>query len=260
MLGATLGNGLAGVPICGRDHPPSVVVNETLPAGSHAVAHHFWATGRQYSIDRMWVEYFIDGESKPSIAFQPSMMCGLAFPTRIAHDYEYAAGGLCGKSAPVGGWWNTFPIPFYTSLIVTVRADAVDGAGCFGGYVNIRATPGLPLILPQSGVPLPMGTLLHLQRNAFAVRQPYEFVPVASLERGQQGLIMMTSWAVEARPVGGAAKGGGYIEGCWNLHRRANESYPGLVVGTGVRTMPLARALLAHAPARSSRTPVPTHR
>ena len=50
------------------------------------------------------------------------MMCGLGFPTQIAKDFEYSAGGLCGKTAPVGGWSNTFPIPFYKSAVVTVRA------------------------------------------------------------------------------------------------------------------------------------------
>ena len=38
----------------------------------------------------------------------------------------------------------------------------------------------------------------------------------------------------QAFPVGGAAAGGGYIEGCWNLFRSSAEAYPGLVVGTGV--------------------------
>merc|ERR1711972_745310 len=45
---------------------------------------------------------------------------------------------------------------------------------------------------------------------------------------------MMNSWAVQAKPVGGVAIGGGYIEGCWNFYGTNNTSYPGLVVGTGV--------------------------
>ena len=65
------------------------------------------------------------------------MMCGMGFPSRIAKDFEYAADGMCGKTAPVGGWWNTFPVPFYKSIKVTVRADPIDGgAGCFGGCVE----------------------------------------------------------------------------------------------------------------------------
>ena len=44
----------------------------------------------------------------------------------------------------------------------------------------------------------------------------------------------MSTLSVETQPVGGDKAGGGYIEGCWNFFRSANESYPGLVVGTGV--------------------------
>lgn len=235
-FGATFGNGLAGVPICGSSKPPSLIVNHTLAAGeTHGVLHHFWTTGAQFAIDRMWVEYFIDGEVNASISFQPSMMCGFAFPTHIKPNHEYSAGGLCGKSAPVGGWFNTFPIPFYKSAVVTVRADPIDGSGCFGGYVNVRGTVGLPLVLPISGVPLPMpGTRLTLQRNPMAVRQPLEYVKLAELPAGQPGMVFQVAWAVETKPVGGPQAGGGYIEGCWQFYRQANESFPGLVVGTGV--------------------------
>lgn len=232
-LGETIGNGLAGVPICGASKPHSVAVNYTLPVGeTHGVLHHFWCTGARTKIDRMWVDYYIDGEASPSISFQPSMMCGLAFPTERTD--EYSAGGLCGKSAPVGGWWNTFPIPFYKSAVVKVRADPVDGDGCFGGYVNIRGTVGMPLVLPQSGVALPQGTKMVLQKNPLAVRQPLEYVDLAELPAGQKGMVFQTSWAVQTDPVGGSAAGGGYIEGCWQFYRRATEAFPGLVVGTGV--------------------------
>ena len=231
----TFGNGLAGVPVCGASKPPTVILNYTLPANAtHGVLHHFWSTGAPLLVDRMWVEYFIDGEAAPSIAFQPSMMCGLHFPELVAHDYEYSAGGLCGKSAPVGGFSNVFPIPFYASVLVTARADPADGDGCFGAYLNVRGTVELPLAVPGSGRPLPLGSRLVLQRNAPAERQPLDFVAVAALPAGTRGEVFLTAWAVEAQPEGGPAAGGGYIEGCWNFHRAAAEPYPGLVVGTGV--------------------------
>ena len=232
--GGTIGNGLAQVPICGSARAPQVVVNHTLaPGETHGVMHHFWATGAPTKIDQMHVEYWIDGEATPSISFQPSMMCGFAFPEHIPHNKEYSAGGLCGKTAPVGGWWNTFPIPFYKSVVVTVRAD-FEGTDCFGGYVNIRGTAGLPLVLPGSSLPLPIGSRMVLQRNELAVRQPLEYVTVAELPAGSRGMVFQTTWAVETQPTGGASAGGGYIEGCWTFYRAHNESFPGLVVGTGV--------------------------
>jgi hypothetical protein len=240
-FGPTFGNGIAGVPVCGSSRAPQNIVNHTLSAGeTHGVLHHFWVTGADVQVGRMWVDYFIDGEATPSISFQPAMMCGLAFPERLAAsaaapNKEYAAGALCGKTAPSGGWYNTFPVPFYESVLVQVRADeALDGPGCFNGYVNVRGTVGLPLALPGSGVPLPAGARLWLQRNEMAARQPLEYVTVAQLAPGQAGMVFLTAFGVEAQPVGGSGAGGGYIEGCWTFYRQHNEPFPGLVVGTGV--------------------------
>ena len=223
------------------------MINHTLDSAkgeASATLHHFWLTGARDKIDRVWVEYYIDGEETPSIAFQPSMMCGVAFPkSLVPPTKEFGAGAICGKTAPVGGWFNTIPVPFYKSALVTVRADPQDGDGCFGGYLNVRGTVNLPAVMPGSGLPLPADSdggfaklrpRLWLQRNEMAVRQPLEYVTVAQLPAGTRGVVLGTSWAVESRPVGGSGAGGGYIEGCWTFYRAHNESFPGLVVGTGV--------------------------
>lgn len=84
-------------------------------------------------------EYYIDGETTPSIAFQPALMCGMAFPARIEPTDMYSAGGMCGKNAAVGGWFNTFPIPFSKSILVLARNP---NKGCTNGYINVRGTEG----------------------------------------------------------------------------------------------------------------------
>eukprot|EP00039_Didymoeca_costata_P010886 m.148378 g.148378 ORF g.148378 m.148378 type:complete len:579 (-) comp14996_c0_seq8:98-1834(-) len=229
QIGATFGNGIAGIPICPQG---SVVLNYTLtPGATHGVLHHFWATGAQHWIDMIHMEYYIDGEQNASIVFQPSFMCGLAFPTLVNNTYIYQAGELCGKNAPVGGWYNTFPIPFSKSVLVLARSPDTK---CLGGYINVRGTENLPVVLPGSGIPLPSTARLSLQKNNWAVRQPQEFIPIASLPAGTKGMMFQTTFAVETAPVGGDQAGGGYIEGCWSFYRQHNESYPGLVVGTGV--------------------------
>lgn len=231
FLGPTFGSGLAGVQICPGN---TVILNHSLGAdANNGVLHHFWTTGAISSIDRIHVEYYVDGELTPSISFQPALMCGVGFPKYYNSSREYSAGELCGKSAPVGGWWNTFPIPFQKSIVVTARPDPADSSECINGYLNVRGTENLPVMLP-GGLTLPSSARLILQKNEWATRQPYEFVNVISLPAHQNGLIFMSSLFVEARPVGGSKAGGGYIEGCWNLINGANSSYPGLVVGTGV--------------------------
>ena len=79
--------------------------------------------------------YYVDGEETPSIAFQPALMCGQAFPDRIKPTDMYSAGGMCGKNAAVGGWFNTFPVPFSKTILVLARGQQ---SGCAGGYINIR--------------------------------------------------------------------------------------------------------------------------
>ena len=233
QVGPTFGTGLAGVMICSA---PLTILNYTSTSSTN-VLQHFWVTGAAGVIDRVWIEYYIDNETTPSISFQPAMMCGMGFPQFIPdQNYEYSAGGLCGKTAPVGGWSNTFQIPFAKNAIVTMRLDSVDGVNgkCQWSYVNIRGTVGMPLQVPGMGG-LNNDARLILQKNVLSTRQPYDFVTIASLPVGTKGVIMATSWAVEAQPVGGPSAGGGYIEGCWNFYSNASEViYPGLVVGTGV--------------------------
>jgi len=231
-FGPTFGSGLAGVQIC---HGNTTLLNYTLSSGAtHGVLHHFWTTGGQHQIDRIHVHYYIDGEKTPSISFQPALMCGQAFPELIDQKFLYHAGQLCGKSAPVGGWWNTFPIPFQKSVLVTAAPDPQDSAaGCIGGYTNIRGTENLPVTLP-GGIPLSPTARLHLQKNTWATRNPRDFVNIVDMPAGTMGSVFMTSFAVSTKPVGGSGAGGGYIEGCWSFYPKHDTPYPGVVVGTGV--------------------------
>jgi len=227
--GVTFGNGIAGIPICDTG---SVVLNHTVSDGAtHGVMHHFWTTGAEHIIDMIQMEYYIDGETTPSIAFQPALMCGMAFPARIDPTDIYSAGGMCGKNAAVGGWFNTFPIPFSKSILVLARNP---NKGCTNGYINVRGTEGMPVVVPGSGIALPSTARLHLQKNDWAIHQPNTFVNVSSFPAGTKGLHFQTTWAVELQPVGGSGAGGAYIEGCWHFYRQHDEAYPGLVIGTGV--------------------------
>ena len=67
-IGKSFGNGVPGFPLCAE---PVTLLNHTVSDGStHAVLHHFWSTGAALKVDRLWVEYFVDGEGVPSISYQ----------------------------------------------------------------------------------------------------------------------------------------------------------------------------------------------
>jgi hypothetical protein len=253
MIGRTFGSGLAGLDVCqgtaaaGGGPVDTVLLNYTVsgnslasgdPTATHGVLTHFWVTGDAPAIDEVWVSYFVDGEASPSIEFQPGAMCGDFFPEQLNRTvpFLYSAGTLCGRNANAGGWFNTFPVPFGRSVVVTARPSAPWAAahGCLHSYFNVRGTEGLPLTLPISGTPLPSAARLTLQRTDWTLRQPLEYVNVTSNPPGQRGLIFLVGFGVEARPAGGAAVGGGYIEGCWQFYRAAAEPFPGMVVGTGL--------------------------
>ena len=243
-LGRTFGNAQAGLMICAGSAPsgPSdtTILNYTLSAGaSHGVLTHFWLTGDAPMIDEVWVSYFIDGEDSPSIEFQPSAMCGQFFPEHVPGPNAtrpFSAGPMCGRNANVGGWFNTFPVPFGRSVVVTARPAAawVAQQGCLHSYLNVRGTEDLPVTLPLSGTPLPSTARLTLQRSDWHEVQPLEYVNITTNAPGTRGLVFMVSFAVQACPLGGARVGGGYIEGCWQFYRERSEPFPGLVVGTGL--------------------------
>ena len=209
-------------------------------ASTHGVLHHFWITGNHGpgQIDEAWISYYVDGEPTPSIEFQPARMCGQFFPEmQPSNDTAlYSAGSLCGRNSNVGGWFNTFPVPFARSIVVTARPAAAWAVqyGCLHSYINVRGTEGLPVVLPLSGVALPPTARLQLQRHEWAERQALEYVNVTTNAAGERGMVFMVGFAVEAKPLGGTAVGGGYIEGCWQFYRQRDEAFPGLVVGTGL--------------------------
>lgn len=111
---------------------------------AHLSMHHAqWVTGQQHVIDDVWVEYYIDGETTPSIAFQPAFMCGLAFPSQVsqvpcchlpkhihsrthAHmhtrDYERF---MCNTALPLRVLFNHFEPNFSLNSDSTTRNDVL---------------------------------------------------------------------------------------------------------------------------------------
>jgi len=229
----TFGVGLpAGrVPVCPA---PLTLLNHTLSAGSDlGVLSHFWATG---DVDaNVLVEVYIDGEAAPSLAFEPSLACGQGFPAAISADPIspgglYSAGAKMGKSGAVGGWWLKAKVPFQASLAVTIRQIA-DTGSCTYAYILLRGhevAPGDAGVVLSSGLALPRAARLSLQKIENAVFPALSLVSVANVSKGLAAVLWLSTVSLSTRPAGN-----NYIEGCWHLLRAANESFPGLVVGTG---------------------------
>lgn len=132
---------------------------------------------------------------------------GTAFPTMLNSTSLYSAGQLCGRNTPIG-WFNTFPIPFGASVVVTVQS-----ATAVTLYTNLRGSENLPVVLPGSGIPLPATARLKSSFIPLSEFQPHNLVALYNASAGKVGLVFSLNFGVQASPVGGPSAGGGYIEG-----------------------------------------------
>lgn len=227
----TFGSGLPApfLTVCAE---PTVILNYTLTEGADlGVLDHFWITGDY--VDDVIMEYYIDGEVEPSVAFEPSMACGQGFPDDTANPVAeggiYSAGGKMGKAASQGGYYHKYKIPFGRSVIVTARTTT--NSGCQYQYIMVRGYERSPHergIVTSSGFEIPRSARMQLQVLPETVFPPLQLVSIANVSAGFSALLMQTAVATSSSPIGN-----NYIEGCWHLLRRASEVWPGLIVGTG---------------------------
>ena len=226
----TFGSGLL-LSIC--EAPTSLLVHN-ISAGLGLVTH-FWSTG---DVDtNVLVEYFIDGEALPGIAFEPAMACGQGWPGDMNADPVspggiYSAGDKMGKGAATGGWYFKYRVPFQQSFRAQARLiRPKPGGGCQAAYMILRGhevgAGERGLVLP-SGYELPLTARLQLQRIDKATFPALSLVALANVSAGYSAVLLQTTMALSTHPPAN-----NYIEGCFHLLRRASESYPGLIVGTG---------------------------
>ena len=231
----TFGNGLAGVPVC-TDRPTMMLEYTLTPAAAYGLMTHLWSTGDD-SLDDVIVEYFIDGETSPSIALQPAIAAGQGFDS-TAGDYVgegglFTAGGKMGKAANVGAYYTYARIPFYTSIYI--RARALPGVPCRAAYLNVRgfevardSSMADGFALP-SGFVVPFGARMQLQQIEGQLFPPLWFVSLANITFGQSSILLQHTMVTETRPVGN-----NYIEGCWHLMTNGSAGVTeSIVLGTG---------------------------
>jgi hypothetical protein len=220
----------AQAPVCAT---PTLLLNYSLsPDAELGILSHFWATGDVDS--NVVVEYFVDGEAAPSIAFEPSMASGQGFQRYANADPLaqqaglYEAAGKMGKAGPVGGWYHKYKVPFGRSLRAQIRL--ISGTDCQYAYIQIRGHEvfnGEPGVVLPSGAALPRAARMQLQTINNATFAPLQQVALANVSRGMSAVLFMTTLATSTYPPMN-----NYIEGCFHLLRTADEPFPGLVVGT----------------------------
>lgn len=199
-------------------------VNETttfthyLQPGATGLINHFWITGQQDELAGVMYNYYIDGESSPSISFTPSMASGVGF-----NDGQAPWGNKWfGKGAKDGGWFFNFQIPFYKSIRVTSWRSL----GSIGYYYIIRGVVQQPKVPIRIGnYELPSNARLRMFETKETLFPAFSWVPLLSLEKGS-GLLFMHTLAVKSADEN-------FLEGCYHAYTPFNQSFPGTLLSTG---------------------------
>ena len=109
--------------------------------------------------------------------------------------------------------------------------DDENSNGCQYAYVQIRGhevRKGDRGVVLPSGMELPRSARMQVQRIDNTTFPPLSLVSLANISQGMAAVLFQSTMALSTYPPMN-----NYIEGCFHLLRTANESFPGLVVGTG---------------------------
>jgi len=194
----------------------SAIFQWVVAPGDVGVMTHFWITQGNPSGDQTLIRYYVDGELNASIAFEPSMACGVGF-----YDVSAPWGTKWfGKGAKDNGYFLNFRIPFQKSIVITAQHTT----GTVGGfYMIVRGGTNLPLDF--GGVKIPPTAKLNL----FTVNRnfdPIEFVTIAQVKAGYSGVHFMHTLAVQSGNEN-------FMEGCYHM-LAGDEEFPGTVLSTGM--------------------------
>lgn len=203
----------------------------TIPDGTHACITHFWLTGGNYTyVDRAQIRIYLDGETKPSIFFEPALMAGVGFlEGNGPFGNQYFGRGL-GKPTPglgadVSGWYNYFRIPFTKSFRATVALPPdASGEGDCSVFILIRGSVGVPIMIGDFAVPT--GARLVLQTKYNVVLKPLDYYYLIDIPKGS-GLVFLTTLVV-------ASGNANFMEGCFRAYIPYNTTFAqSILLATG---------------------------
>ena len=211
-----------------------------------------------------------------SVVFEPAMSVGQGFAaTTVAGEWWdaqtqvgngttlFSAGSKMGRSGiGCGGWWHRHPVLFQKSIRIEIAVVKVQNAsaafgdatapppplppnpppGCIQATAVVRGYERSTPFRTPAGVVLPLEARMRVQRIESQEFAPREFVPLATVPPGHQGLMHLLTFSTTSWPWTHCtsaeckthATENNYVEGCWHLLRTHDEQLPGLITGTGL--------------------------
>jgi hypothetical protein len=170
---------------------------------------HMWFGGDWPGYLETRIRVYVDGETRPSIEMELGMGHGVGF-----EDAGAPWGGTrLGKTGHPSGVYNTFRIPFGSSVRVTAQRarNAPDGAPF---WWIVRGTEHLPVTV--GGVRLPDAARLKLYKRENHTAQPLEEFALCDV-RGSGALYQVTI-AGKTRNLRGDWKDLSFLEACMRAY------------------------------------------
>jgi hypothetical protein len=208
---ATFGTALAGF---GLPVSETWVFSWFVAPGDFGVMQHFWTTAPNPTENDVIIRYYVDGEKNASIAFQPSLACGVGFgDTQAPWGTKWF-----GKGAADGGYFWNFRVPFQKSIIVTAEHTVKPNGGF---YMIVRGSTNSQIVIGDYRVPTTAKLLQFTNNAAF---NALDFVPIAALSSGA-GIFFMHTIAVRSGNMN-------FLEGCYHL-MYPGQDFPGTLLSSG---------------------------
>ncbi len=170
---------------------------------------HMWFGGNWPGYERTRIRVYVDGEEKPSIDMELGLGHGYGFG-------ESAAPWGCsrlGKTGHPSGIYNTYRIPFGTSIRVTAQRakESPDGAPF---WWIVRGTENLPVTI--GGVRLPDSARLKLYRLESHVAQRLKEFNLCNVQGA--GALYQVTIAAKTNEVTGDWKDLSFLEACMRAY------------------------------------------
>jgi len=160
-----------------------------------------WMTGGWSGFEATRVRIYIDGESTASIDYELYLGHGIGW----GDDSAWQSNEWVGKNAHGGGLFNTYRVPFLTSVRVTVT-QAFAASNTF--WFIIRGLENFDVVIGD--LQLPRHARLMLIKNVNVTLNPQELTTLASVPSGSGLLFMVTIQA--------ASKDLNYLEACFRAY------------------------------------------
>ena len=145
---------------------------------------------------------YIDGEVEPSLDYDLFMFHGIGFDGSQSADNPPWGTRRAGRTAVGGGLYNTFRIPYSTSIKVTAASP-------YNGTIwyIIRGVENYPLVMGD--LQLPSNARLRLYKNVNVPVEPYAFIMLAEVTSSAGALFLVTF--ASSNNMGAAQ----YLEACF---------------------------------------------